>query len=72
MHEHGSHEADVDLSLKQPIDPVCGMTVDPGARPDLHLELDGRTFWFCGKGCLLEFRDNPATYLNPSYIPGGM
>jgi len=54
------------------IDPVCGMTVDPEEKPDLHLEIDGRSFWFCGKGCLLEFRDDPGRYLDPAYKPGGM
>jgi YHS domain-containing protein len=52
-------------------DPVCGMTVDPDkARPaGLVTEHDGKTYYFCGKGCLLEFRDNPGRYLDPSYVP---
>ena len=40
------------------IDPVCGMEVDT-TTTDLKLEHDGTTYWFCGKGCLLEFRDDP-------------
>ena len=32
------------------VDPVCGMTVQPG--PDAHpLELDGEVFYFCCAGC---------------------
>jgi Cu+-exporting ATPase len=62
-HEHSDDQA---------IDPVCGMTVDPAARPDLHLDFDGRTYWFCGKGCMLEFRDAPSQYLAPGYEPQGM
>ena len=71
MHDH-HHDPARDLSAPQPVDPVCGMSVDPASRPDLHLDLDGRTFWFCGKGCMLEFRDSPQTYLDPGYSAGGM
>ncbi len=61
-----------DLSAPLPIDPVCGMSVDPAEKSELHLDYDGRTFWFCGKGCLLEFRDAPGQYLDPNYNPQGM
>ncbi len=50
------------------IDPVCGMRVDT-TTSELRLELDGRTYWFCGRGCLLEFRDDPKKYLDPAYVP---
>ena len=40
------------------IDPVCGMEVETDTT-DLKVEHDGTTYWFCGKGCLLEFRDDP-------------
>jgi YHS domain-containing protein len=52
-------------------DPVCGMTVDPDkARPaGLVTEHDGKEYYFCGKGCLLEFRDDPEHYVDPSYVP---
>jgi Cu+-exporting ATPase len=50
------------------IDPVCGMKVETDLS-DLKLEHDGTTYWFCGKGCLLEFRDDPAKYLDPAYKP---
>jgi len=49
-------------------DPVCGMDVDTTAT-DLKIEHDGTTYWFCGKGCLLEFRDDPDRYLDPDYTP---
>ncbi|HET7703023.1 MAG TPA: YHS domain-containing protein [Candidatus Limnocylindrales bacterium] len=49
-------------------DPVCGMDVDTSTS-DLKLEHDGRTYWFCGKGCLLEFRDDPERFLDPDYQP---
>jgi Cu+-exporting ATPase len=50
------------------IDPVCGMEVDTETS-DLKIEHDGRTYWFCGRGCLLEFRDDPDKYLDPAYKP---
>jgi YHS domain-containing protein len=49
-------------------DPVCGMDVDTTAT-DLKLEHDGTTYWFCGKGCYLEFRDDPERFLDPDYEP---
>ena len=50
------------------VDPVCGMSVDPaGGGP--ALEHDGTTYWFCGKGCLLEFKDDPEKYLAEGYEP---
>ena len=53
------------------IDPVCGMTVAPAqaSSAGLSIEYEGRTYYFCGRGCLLEFRDDPETYLDPSHTP---
>ncbi len=56
------------MNVKTETDPVCGMEVDP-ATSELSLEHAGTTYWFCGKGCLLEFRDDPETYLAPDYVP---
>jgi P-type Cu+ transporter len=52
-------------------DPVCGMTVDPEVtrRSGLTLMHEGVEYAFCGKGCLLEFRDEPDRYLDPAYQP---
>ena len=52
-------------------DPVCGMTVEPEAAraKGLSLTHEGREYLFCGKGCLLEFRDAPDQYLDASYTP---
>lgn len=49
-------------------DPVCGMEVDTETSL-LSLEHDGTTYWFCGKGCLLEFKDDPDTFLAEDYQP---
>lgn len=53
-------------------DPVCGMTVDPETNTELHVDYQGKTWWFCGKGCLLDFKDSPDTYADPEYQPSGM
>lgn len=52
-------------------DPVCGMTVDPAQARERGLTFthDGTDNAFCGKGCLLEFRDEPSEYLDASYAP---
>ena len=52
-------------------DPVCGMRVDPEVARARGLTLmhDDRDYVFCGKGCLLEFRDEPETYMDPRHLP---
>ena len=50
------------------IDPVCGMEVEPTTSL-LSLDYEGKTYWFCGKGCLLDFQDDPPKYLDPDYTP---
>jgi xanthine dehydrogenase accessory factor len=42
-------------------DPVCGMTVFPD-EDGTYLEHEGRTVWFCGRGCLEAFAADPAAY----------
>jgi YHS domain-containing protein len=50
------------------IDPVCGMQVDTTTSL-LSFEYNGTTYWFCSKGCMLEFQDDPEKYLDSSYTP---
>lgn len=50
------------------IDPVCGMEVDT-ATSLLSWEYKGTTYWFCGKGCLLEFKDDPKKFLAEDRTP---
>lgn len=52
-------------------DPVCGMRVDiENARAKgLTLTHDGHEYVFCGKGCMLDFRDDPESFLNPDHRP---
>jgi YHS domain-containing protein len=53
------------------MDPVCGMTVDQDhARgAGLTSEHEGKTYFFCGRGCKLDFEEDPAKYLDPAYQP---
>ena len=44
------------------VDPVCGMTV-AAVDASLHLDHDGRRWWFCGSGCLRAFAAAPETYV---------
>jgi YHS domain-containing protein len=52
-------------------DPVCGMTVEPeqARAKGLSTTHDDREYVFCGKGCFLEFRDDPETFLAVDYQP---
>jgi Cu+-exporting ATPase len=54
-----------------PHDPVCGMSVEPNEATARGLldEHEGVTYYFCGRGCLLDFRDDPEKYLDPGYQP---
>ena len=53
------------------IDPVCGMEVQTESAQNT-LEHQGTTYYFCSKGCRLEFGDDPEKYLDPEYQPSGM
>ena len=46
--------------------------VQDGGRHDhtlLSVDYEGTPYWFCGKGCLLDFQDDPEKYLDPEYTP---
>ena len=51
---------EIDTAVK---DPVCGMAVDPASAKHAHVH-SGRTYFFCGAGCLDKFRADPAHYLS--------
>jgi len=55
----------------QATDPVCGMQVDPATARERGLtsEHDGQAYFFCGKGCKLDFEEDPAKYFEPGYTP---
>ncbi len=46
------------------IDPVCHMTVDP-AHASGKSEFEGKTYYFCSKGCVAKFEADPERYLYP-------
>ena len=52
-------------------DPVCGMRVDVDAAraKGLTHTHEGREYVFCGKGCFLDFKDDPASFLDPNRVP---
>ena len=60
-----------DTTATPATDPVCGMTVDPATAEakGLSFDHDGLTYFFCGRGCMLEFREAPDKYLDPDYRP---
>ncbi|MCI0345505.1 MAG: YHS domain-containing protein [Chloroflexi bacterium] len=69
-HDGGGHDSH-GAGRVSAIDPVCGMTVEPEAArvKGLHSSHQGRDFFFCGKGCKLEFDDDPGHYLDPAHVP---
>ena len=45
------------------------------AQPGRHhgvAEGAGERFYFCGRGCLLDFQDEPARFLDADFQPSGM
>ena len=52
-------------------DPVCGMTVDKAIALDkgLSSRYQDADYFFCGKGCKLEFDDDPKRYVDANYVP---
>ena len=44
------------------IDPVCGMSIDPGATK-IMASIEGRDYYFCAEGCRKAFEENPEKYL---------
>lgn len=45
-----------------PVDPVCGMKVDP-AKAAGTSEYNGQTIYFCAKSCKAKFDANPSQYI---------
>lgn len=81
MHPDRSHPPTgglpvVDLAQAEPgdgqaIDPVCGMTVDLAAARAKGLAYlhEGTEFGFCGRGCRLDFEEDPGRFLSPDHVP---
>jgi Cu+-exporting ATPase len=50
-------------------DVVCGMRVEPSKAAGRTVH-DGKTYYFCSRGCLHRFEAAPKKYLDPAYRPG--
>ena len=65
-------EAHVGTQLPQAtaVDPVCGMTVQiPDATAKgLRSRHEEHDYVFCGRGCKLDFDEDPTKYLDPGYV----
>ena len=61
-----------ELNMVRPAtDPVCGMDVNReiASAQGLTSEYLGQTYFFCGRGCKLDFEDEPAKFFEASYRP---
>ena len=47
-----------------PIDPVCGMTVDPATAAGSY-DYQGTSYYFCNPSCLTRFKADPESFLQP-------
>jgi P-type Cu+ transporter len=56
-----SHDSMTASAAQTVVDPVCGMTIDPG-RAAGHLEHAGQTYYFCSVSCLERFKADPARF----------
>ena len=65
---HHEHHAAAKTGVR---DPVCGMTVDPetARAKGLHSAHKANDQFFCGRGCKLDFDEDPGRYLDPTYTP---
>lgn len=52
-------------------DPVCGMQVDMD-NAQHTAEHEGTTYYFCSRGCKLDFEEDPERYIDTAYTPSGM
>ena len=52
---------------QEPVDPVCGMKVDPQNSEVFRFQ--GTSYYFCCSGCKQAFQKNPLRYLNPPTNP---
>ena len=49
-------------------DPVCGMDVDENS-PAATSEYNGKTYYFCSRGCKVAFDKDPEKYLQSQGEP---
>ncbi|HZC22190.1 MAG TPA: heavy metal translocating P-type ATPase [Candidatus Binatia bacterium] len=61
-HSHDVIDVNRPSADRAPIDPVCGMTVDPSHAAAVR-EHEGQKYYFCSKGCAERFSANPGQYV---------
>ena len=59
---------DMNLPMAMATDPVCGMQVDKNTTA-FRAEHNAETYYFCSRGCMLEFGDAPEKYLAADFEP---
>jgi len=52
-------------SVKEVVDPVCGMTIDPAPAAG-EWDYKGTRYYFCNPSCLQRFKSNPERFLAPA------
>jgi len=59
------------MTITTATDPVCGMEVNReiASVQGLLSDHDGETYHFCGKGCKLDFDEDPPKFFEPGYQP---
>jgi YHS domain-containing protein len=45
------------------------VNVEVATAAGLRAEHDGTTYYFCGRGCLLDFEEDPGRFFEPGYTP---
>ena len=54
--------------MEKVIDPICGMTVDPANAAGKY-ERNGSMYYFCSKGCLEKFTNDPESFVKAHQKP---
>lgn len=70
-HSHEEHHSGGQPAPGTAIDPVCGMTVDREAAraSGMHSTHEGADYFFCSRGCKLDFDEEPERYVDPREAP---
>jgi len=68
MNDHAIHDQATSSRPGIAIDPVCGMevTIEGAQHTSEH---KGKTYYFCARGCELDFGDDPERILASDYKP---
>ena len=62
-HSHAASHGVIQMAVVATAhDPVCHMDIDPATAAG-SAELEGTTYYFCSRGCLLDFNDDAAAVL---------